>query len=98
MLIAVEKELVEGLTLALEAHVQASGEVTKVIKGLAQRADENELLTPAQACIYLGGIHENTLLNYRNEGGLDYYKKGRSVFFRRGDIDQWLASGKVKRQ
>lgn len=97
MMIAVEKEQVEELTLVLLANKAALSEVTEVMKQLATKADDNELLTPCQACTYLGGISENTLLNYRREG-LDYFKKGKSVWYRRGDIDTWLGSGKVNRR
>jgi hypothetical protein len=60
-----------------------------------KESEQNAMFTLNQACAYLAGINEDTLLYYRRLG-LAYYKKGKDgVWYQKGDIDVWLATGRV---
>ncbi|RYF51105.1 MAG: DNA-binding protein, partial [Cytophagaceae bacterium] len=61
-----------------------------------KEAEASKMMKVSEACTYLGGISPQTLNTYMKRG-LPYYKKGQSVLYQKGDIDQWLSSGKVNR-
>ena len=97
MNIVIDDSIPKGFQAAL-ADALAQLELYKQQRNDAQKqADANTLMRIPEACAYMGGINEDTLLYYRKMG-LDYYKKGKAgVWYRKGDIDDWLASGKVSR-
>jgi len=55
---------------------------------LAQ-AVEQQYLTKAQACVYTA-LSERTLDYARERGELTFYKHGKRVLFKRGDLDAWM--------
>ncbi|ADB41293.1 hypothetical protein Slin_5324 [Spirosoma linguale DSM 74] len=60
-----------------------------------QEADANRLLNEAEAMGYLR--RDADTLQYYRRFGLNSYKQGRDRWYRKGDIDAWLESGKVNR-
>lgn len=56
--------------------------------------DNVELLAPKSAGVYLAGTPEPTLQWWRTTGrGPKYLKIGRRVFYRRTDLDAFIAAG-----
>lgn len=88
-------ELIDGLNYTLQRATEELKKARDVERKLKAEAERNQLLTLHQAMAYLGVSHE-TLLHYRLLG-LEYYKKGRGVWFRKRDIDAWLEEGRVNR-
>ncbi|GAB2567573.1 helix-turn-helix transcriptional regulator [Spirosoma areae] len=94
----IDQDLAEDLISTLAECRQTLIEMRQQLAEASQMADQNTQFSIQQACTYLSGINEDTLLYYRKLG-LDYYKKGKnSVWYRKGDIDAWLASGQVNQQ
>ncbi|TAV05577.1 helix-turn-helix domain-containing protein [Rhizobium ruizarguesonis] len=63
-------------------------------------AGENELLTPAAAGKYLGGIPVDTLRwwRWRRTTGPTFCRVGRRVMYRRSDLDAFIKQGQVEMQ
>lgn len=62
-------------------------------------ASENELLTPAAAGIYLGGIPVDTLRWWRwRRTGPTFCRVGRRVMYRRADLEAFVKQGEVEMQ
>ena len=55
--------------------------------------DNEEYLTTAEACEYLGGISSLTLRNRTKAAGIVSYKQGfsRNVYYKKSDLDQLKA-------
>lgn len=97
MQIVIDSAIVDRYVSALAGYEKLLSEATRKKEEAEARADADHLFTIEQACQYLG-VSDDTLLYYRKLG-LDYYKKGKAgVWYRKGDIDDWLASGKVSRR
>lgn len=97
MHLLIDTETATGLTDCLAKYEGLIQDAHRRIELLTKQNEANRLLTIEQACAYLGGINEDTLLYYR-ERGLAYFKKGKNaIWYRQGDIDDWLATGKVSR-
>lgn len=96
MQIVIDQAVVEGYKDALTESLTLLSEAYRQRDALAKQAESDQLLTMETARAYLGGISEDTLLYYRRLG-LDFIKKGKAVWYRKGDIDDWLATGKVNR-
>ncbi|WP_461043446.1 hypothetical protein [Spirosoma harenae] len=89
----IDQDLAEELIQALNTCQQE----INALRQERKQMEQDKLFGIRQACEYLGGIKEETLLYYRRLG-LAYYKKKRGgVWYRKGDIDDWLASEKVAR-
>ncbi len=56
-------------------------------------AGDEEYLTTAEACKYLGGISDQTLRLRARANGIKAYKQGisRNVYYRRSDLDRMKA-------
>ncbi|GAB2567567.1 hypothetical protein [Spirosoma areae] len=96
MTLVVDEKLGERLRVVLdkcEAHFAKSAEREIQMQAELER---RRLLTEKEAMAYLGR-DANPLLYYRRHG-LNYYKKGGDAWYAKGDIDDWLASGKVNRR
>ncbi|NEJ05388.1 helix-turn-helix domain-containing protein [Rhizobium leguminosarum] len=62
-------------------------------------AGENELLTPAAAGKYLGGIPIDTLRWWRwRRTGPTFCRVGRRVMYRRADLEAFVKQGEVEMQ
>lgn len=55
--------------------------------------DNDRLLTVPEAAEYLR-LARQTLYNMVNRGEIPYLKAGRSLRFRKSDLDRWLSTGK----
>lgn len=44
-----------------------------------------------QVCELLG-VHKNTLQMYRDEGKINFSRRGRKIFYTRADVEQFLGS------
>lgn len=96
--IVIDQDIVEGYAQTLSQYQSLLKEAFQQRDKALQEADANQLLSIEQACAYLSGIDEDTLLLYRRKG-LHYFKKGRkAVWYRKGDIDAWLQKGYVSRR
>jgi hypothetical protein len=60
-------------------------------------ASEQKLMTPSEACEYLGGMAEQTLAVWRSTKryGLPYVKIGSKVFYKQADLDAFIAARTV---
>jgi hypothetical protein len=60
--------------------------------------DVDVILTPERLAERLDGITEKTLADWRYKGtGPRFFRAGKRVFYREGDVDAWLA-GRVEAQ
>jgi DNA-binding Xre family transcriptional regulator len=97
MNIVVDESIINRLEEKLAEYDAALSKALNRLERLEQERADNELLTTRQACKMLSCSPE-TLLYYRTKK-LNYYKKGREgVWYRKGDIMDWLAKGYVNRQ
>lgn len=96
MIITVEGKLFEDLVATIEACTAELANSRKLVQDLQDQIEGNRLLNEeeADACL---NRDSDTLLYYRRLG-LPYFKKGKSVWYRKSDIDNWLVSGKVTRR
>jgi hypothetical protein len=93
-LIAIDQTIVAGYQQALSESLQLLAEAYAQRDALKRQADADQLMNIRQACSYLGK-NEDTLRYYRRFG-LEPYKKGQQgVWYRKGEIDAWLALGRV---
>lgn len=95
MLIAIDENIIDSLTYVLAQAKDELALLAEQKKRAEAQADRNRLFNEAEACAYLKR-DADTLLYYRNHG-LEHYKKGRDVWYKKGDIDDWLAAGKINR-
>lgn len=96
MLIAIEQNTMDGYKSALIAATNRIEHLSERLATEIKRATYNELLTSEQAAKYLGVSPQN--LNYYRNQGLPYYKPcGQGVWFRRGEIDEWINSGRINK-
>lgn len=96
MTIQLDGELLETVVDTLAAATKELAQSRQREMMLAEAVENGKLLTESEAMAYLGR-DANTLLYYR-KNGLNYYKCGRDVWYTKGDINAWLASGKVNRR
>lgn len=60
----------------------------------AEVSRPEELLPPAEASKYLGEIPATTMQWWRTKGrGPRYVKLGRKVYYRRSQLDEFIAAG-----
>jgi hypothetical protein len=95
VMIAVDPEMAANLIRALHSTEQVLKQCLEDNKLLRKQADAWQLLSEKQAMKYLSKSASG--LQYYRSLGLPYYKKGKEIWYRKGDIDQWLQSGKVNR-
>lgn len=97
MNIVIDKDIVEGFARRLDDYHVLLTKATERMEWAEREASRSRLMRIPEACQYLGGISEETLLYYRKMG-LDCYKKGKTgVWYRKGDIDDWVDAGHVSR-
>lgn len=69
-------------------------EFTPAATGLRLYADGR--MNAHDAALYLG-LSYKVLCNQRSQGiGPPFYKTGKFIFYRRDDLDQWMASCRVR--
>jgi len=97
MNIVIDSTIIERYVSTLDRYDTLLKSAVARIEELKKETDADRMLTAEQARAYLGGVSEDTMLYYRKHG-LDYYKKGRDgIWYRKGDIDAWLQTGRVNR-
>lgn len=65
------------------------------LSGATVRISPDGRMDPPSAAAYVG-LSEKTLANYRSRGiGPVFIKRGR-IFYRRADLDDWLAAGECQ--
>ncbi|GAB3550302.1 hypothetical protein [Spirosoma fluminis] len=94
-LIALDANLVESLQRTLQLASEQLADLAQRETKALQEAERNQLLNEVDACAYLKR-DSDTLLYYRKRG-LPYYKRGNDVWYRKGEIDDWLIAAKVHR-
>ena len=98
MNIVIDQAVIDHYDQLLNQHRELFRQLLSEHNALLKLEQQNRLLSIPEACAYLGHISPDTLLYYR-KFGLEYYKKGREgVWYRLGDIEDWLQSGKVSRR
>lgn len=95
-MLQVSVDFVEQVTYALTRSSEALERALKREAMLKAEAERNKLLSLSEAKDYLK-VCDETLMHYRVLG-LVHYKKGKGVWFRKGDIDDWLAEGMISRR
>ncbi|UFH55496.1 hypothetical protein [Spirosoma sp. KNUC1025] len=85
-------DLIQTLNDCRKELAKAADEKERLRKEL----DRNRLLTEAEAQEYLRRDY-HTLVYYRKMLGLSSFKIGKDRWYVKGQIDDWLASGKVSR-
>jgi len=96
MIIQLEGSLLESLVDTLKEATAELAKYREREKELMATIESNELLNEAEAQAFLKR-DTNTLLYYRNKG-LIYYKCGRDVWYKRGDLIAWVEAGAVRRR
>jgi len=70
---------------------EASPKLSQKNEGLLSLPDNDDTLIPANAISKYTGIAEQTHTRWRHEGiGPPFVKLGRRVFYRAGDLRQWI--------
>lgn len=58
-------------------------------------SDLSKLLSVGEAAIYLN-LAQQTLYGFTSKNLVPFIKKGKKLYFKKADLDQWLLSGKQK--
>lgn len=95
MLVALESDLVDSLHATLKQVAELVIHINDQQKQLQAELDRKMLFTEVEAQAYLKRDAE-TLRHYRTLG-LVSFKKGKDRWYLKGDIDDWLESGRVAR-
>jgi excisionase family DNA binding protein len=77
----------EAVQTALEQHQESS------VTELAENNQKAEVLNATQAAEFLH-IAKQTLYSMTSRRKIPFYKNGKKILFRRGDLEEWLNSGK----
>ena len=77
----------EAVQTALEQHQDASA------TELVEYNQKAEVLSAEQAAEFLH-IAKQTLYSMTSRRKIPFYKNGKKILFRRGDLEEWLNSGK----
>ena len=77
----------EAVQVALEKHQETA------ITELAENNLKSEILNADQAAEFLH-IAKQTLYSMTSRRKIPFYKNGKKILFRRGDLEEWLNSGK----
>lgn len=77
----------EAVQTALEQHQDASA------IELVENNQKAEVLSADQAAEFLH-IAKQTLYSMTSRRKIPFYKNGKKILFRRGDLEEWLNSGK----
>ena len=77
----------EAVQTALEQHQDAS------VNELVENNQKAEVLSADQAAEFLH-IAKQTLYSMTSRRKIPFYKNGKKILFRRGDLEEWLNSGK----
>jgi excisionase family DNA binding protein len=77
----------EAVQTALEQHQDASA------TELVENNQKAEVLSADQAADFLH-IAKQTLYSMTSRRKIPFYKNGKKILFRRGDLEEWLNSGK----
>jgi excisionase family DNA binding protein len=77
----------EAVQTALEQHQDASA------NELVENNQKAEVLSADQAAEFLH-IAKQTLYSMTSRRKIPFYKNGKKILFRRGDLEEWLNSGK----
>ena len=77
----------EAVQTALEQHQDASA------TELVENNQKAEVLSADQAAEFLH-IAKQTLYSMTSRRKIPFYKNGKKILFRRGDLEEWLNSGK----
>lgn len=56
---------------------------------------EKQFLTIDEACEYLN-LAKQTLYGYTSKHEIPFIKKGKKLYFKKDDLENWLTSGKTK--
>jgi excisionase family DNA binding protein len=81
----------EAVQTALEQHQDASA------TELVENNQKAEVLSADQAAEFLH-IAKQTLYSLTSRRKIPFYKNGKKILFRRGDLEEWLNSGKHEQQ
>ncbi len=81
----------EAVQTALEQHQETA------ITELAENNQKAEVLNAVQAAEFLH-IAKQTLYSLTSRRKIPFYKNGKKILFRRGDLEEWLNSGKHEQQ
>ena len=79
----------------LEAIVQNS--VRQVLSEQTPKANEpvNDILSVEQAGAFLN-LAKQTLYGFTSKNEIPFFKKGKKLYFRKSELEQWLTQGKQK--
>jgi excisionase family DNA binding protein len=77
----------EAVQTALEQHQES------YVTELAENNQKAEVLNATQAAEFLH-IAKQTLYSMTSRRKIPFYKNGKKILFRRGDLEEWLNSGK----
>lgn len=96
MIVQIEGSLLESLVDTLnEARIELAKCRNRELE-LRATIEKNELLNESEAQAFLKR-DANTLLYYRNKG-LNSYKCGRDVWYKKGELIAWVESGAIRRR
>ncbi|MVM36447.1 hypothetical protein GO730_00295 [Spirosoma sp. HMF3257] len=96
MKLVVNDQLGDRLLDVLERCAKHLEDSNAQIEKLQKELDRCRLMSESEAMKYLKR-DANTLHHYQKHG-LGFYKKGKEVWYTKGDIDDWLAKGIVNRR
>jgi excisionase family DNA binding protein len=81
----------EAVQTALEQHQESS------VTELAENNQKAEVLNATQAAEFLH-IAKQTLYSMTSRRKIPFYKNGKKILFRRGDLEEWLNAGKHEQE
>ena len=81
----------EAVHCALEQHQESS------TTELAENNQKAEVLNAEQAAEFLH-IAKQTLYSMTSRRKIPFYKNGKKILFRRGDLEEWLDAGKHEQE
>lgn len=73
---------------------QSVREETLEIKEFIRNSSQDKLLSIQEAAAYLN-LAQQTLYGFTSTGKIPYTKKGKRLYFKRSELDNWLQSGEV---
>ncbi|GDX50892.1 excisionase [Bacteroidota bacterium] len=81
----------EAVQVALEQHQETA------ITELAENNLKSEILNADQAAEFLH-IAKQTLYSMTSRRKIPFYKNGKKILFRKGELQEWLNSGKHEQE
>ena len=91
IIITIEKEELESIVCrAVEAALEQSGFIKS--QQVQENTDESIMKVP-QLCRYLK-MKISTLYQLTHKNEIPYNKKGKTLYFRKDEIDKWVSKGK----